>query len=69
MIFWLKILEIFNTVLGFDDKVDDQDRSKTASSEKFEKDDYLCHGQIVNALYDKLFDLYCEIIYLSCGSP
>lgn len=52
MIFWLKTLKILYIVLGFEDNVDDHERDRTSNREKFEKDDYFCHGQILSALND-----------------
>ena len=44
MIFWLKTLKIFYAMLGFEDNSDDHEPGRTTNREKFEKDDYLCHG-------------------------
>lgn len=54
IIFLLKTLKIFYIVLEFEDNADDRKLGRTKSRGKFEKNDYLCHGQILSVLNDKL---------------
>lgn len=49
----MKTLNIFYNLLRFEDNVDDHELGKIASQEKFEKDDYLCDGQILVLLMIK----------------
>lgn len=43
-----------------DSNNEEHEPARSNNTRKFKKDDYVCNGQILSALSDKLFDLYCE---------
>lgn len=69
MIFWLKTLGIYYVIVNplkvpideEDNIGDSQVKVSDNTAKKFREDDEFCHGQIMSALSDNLYDLHCEI--------
>ncbi|XP_074555680.1 uncharacterized protein LOC141811558 [Curcuma longa] len=60
MKFWLTTLGLFSVIESDPPSPDEEEPARSVVIESFKQKDYLCHGRILSALSDALFDVYCS---------
>lgn len=60
MKFWLTTLGLFSVIDMDPPSTEEEEPARSAALESFRQRDYLCHGRILSALSDALFDVYCS---------
>ena len=61
MKFWLTTLGLFSVIETDPPSHDEEEPAYSAALQRFKQRDYLCHGRILFALSDALFDVYCSM--------